>query len=84
MKSYAVISLFAALAAAQAATHTVTVGGVQPAADATSSPKPNLVYTPESISAAVGDVVEFHFLQTNHTVTQSSFANPCVKAVGGM
>ncbi|RPB03998.1 PEBP-like protein [Choiromyces venosus 120613-1] len=47
--------------------HTVIVGG------------PNLLkYTPESVVANVGDVVFFDFLEKNHTVTQSTFDNPCV------
>lgn len=29
-------------------------------------------------------MVQFVFLAKNHTVTQSSFANPCVKMEGGM
>ncbi|KAF2809543.1 uncharacterized protein BDZ99DRAFT_30597 [Mytilinidion resinicola] len=71
-------------AAAGAVTHTVTVGGVKPAADPSGTPTPILGYSPEAISAAVGDVVEFVFMQKNHTVTQSTFANPCVKMAGGI
>ncbi|KKA26938.1 hypothetical protein TD95_001064 [Thielaviopsis punctulata] len=55
------------------ATHTVTVGGPQ-----------GLSYFPESIQAAVGDVVQFEFLSQNHTVTQSTFDNPCHPLAGGM
>lgn len=91
MKFFAALPLVAGLAAAQssisapagAMTHTVTVGGVKPAADPTGTPTPNLAYQPESITANVGDTVLFVFLQANHTVTQSSFANPCVKISGG-
>jgi len=36
-----------------------------------------LLYNPEAIFAAPGDVVHFKFLQKNHTATQSSFAAPC-------
>jgi len=36
-----------------------------------------LLYDPEAIFAAPGDVVHFQFLQKNHTATQSSFASPC-------
>ncbi|KAJ7278922.1 Cupredoxin [Mycena rebaudengoi] len=36
-----------------------------------------LTYTPSSISAAVGDTVTFEFHPKNHTVTQSSFEQPC-------
>jgi len=54
-----------------AATIDVTVGGT------------TLTYSPESISAQPGDQVVFHFEQKNHTVTQSSFANPCGPMAGG-
>ncbi|KAF8475020.1 hypothetical protein BDZ91DRAFT_650310 [Kalaharituber pfeilii] len=47
-------------------THTVTVGG-----DA------GLVYTPEHVIAAVGDIVHFVFQKQNHSVTQSTFDLPC-------
>jgi hypothetical protein len=35
-------------------------------------------------AAQVGDQVVFHFLAKNHTVTQSSFADPCGKKDGGI
>lgn len=57
---------------AAAATHTVTVGG-----------SPGLVYSPDTIEAAVGDMVLFTFMSQNHTVTQSAFTSPCVKLAGG-
>jgi len=59
--------------AANPMTHTVVVGG-----DA------GLIYTPEYISAAVGDIVEFHFMKQNHSVTQSTFAKPCVRKPDGI
>ena len=31
-----------------------------------------------------GDVVEFQFMQKNHTATQSTFAEPCKAMAGGM
>ncbi|KAH8753802.1 extracellular serine-rich protein [Diaporthe sp. PMI_573] len=37
-----------------------------------------LVFDPENVVAEIGDVVEWHFLPKNHSVAQSSFANPCV------
>jgi plastocyanin len=40
-----------------------------------------LTYTPSNISAALGDTVTFEFHPKNHTVTQSSFLQPC-KALG--
>ncbi|PUU83616.1 phosphatidylethanolamine-binding protein [Tuber borchii] len=55
-------------ALASAKTHTVIVGG----------PNSLLKYTPENVVANVGDVVYFDFREKNHTVTQSSFDNPCV------
>ncbi|KZT73990.1 hypothetical protein DAEQUDRAFT_702111 [Daedalea quercina L-15889] len=36
-----------------------------------------LAYQPSNITAAVGDIVTFLFIQGNHTVTQSSFSYPC-------
>lgn len=34
-------------------------------------------YWPESIQAEAGDMVQFQFLDGNHTATQSSFDAPC-------
>lgn len=67
--------------AAAGSVHTVTVGGAVPQAGST--PLPKLQYTPESINAAVGDTVQFVFMQENHTATQSAFDAPCVKLDGG-
>lgn len=44
----------------------VLVGGVN-----------GLVYSPSYINASPGDTVSFIFGSENHTVTQSSFTNPC-------
>ena len=49
-------------------THTVVVGG-----------NSTLSFNPPEVSAAVGDVVVYQFVSKNHTVTQSSFAAPCLK-----
>ncbi|KAJ8523095.1 hypothetical protein ONZ45_g360 [Pleurotus djamor] len=38
-----------------------------------------LVFNPPNITAAVGDTVAFQFIAKNHSVTQSTFAQPCVK-----
>jgi plastocyanin len=59
----------------------VTVGGLKAVSTGMA---PSLAYSPEAITAAVGDVVEFVFMQKNHTVTQSTFAAPCNKMDGGM
>ncbi|KAI0068418.1 hypothetical protein BV25DRAFT_1793298 [Artomyces pyxidatus] len=53
--------------------HDVTVGG----------PNGETVYNPTSIVAQPGDQVMFHFNPKNHTVTQSTFAQPCTKAENG-
>jgi hypothetical protein len=53
-------------------TQYVTVGG-----------SAGLVYTPEYVYANVGDVVIFDFGTKNHTLTQSSFAEPCQELSGG-
>lgn len=42
-----------------------------------------LVFSPNNITAAVGDVVQFTFNPKNHSVTQSSFAQPCTPLYGG-
>ncbi|KAI1418126.1 Cupredoxin [Hypoxylon sp. FL1857] len=60
-------------AAGAVATHTVTVGGAA-----------GLVFTPDQISANVGDMVIFTFMSMNHTATQSTFAEPCKIMEGGM
>ncbi|KAF2707025.1 hypothetical protein K504DRAFT_48904 [Pleomassaria siparia CBS 279.74] len=72
----------AAPAAPGATVHMVTVGGVKAANDG--SMVPVLGYFPEAITANVGDVVQFNFMQKNHTATQSTFAEPCVKMEGGL
>ncbi|KAF2998144.1 hypothetical protein E8E13_001733 [Curvularia kusanoi] len=62
------------------ATHTVVVGGLTPVATGMA---PVLGFRPESITANMGDVVEFQFMQKNHTATQSTFAEPCKAMAGG-
>ena len=49
-----------------AATHTVIVGGNNA-----------LTYEPSNVAAAAGDTILFRFESKNHTVTRSTFANPC-------
>ncbi|KAF8664847.1 hypothetical protein AX16_000688 [Volvariella volvacea WC 439] len=56
--------------AAEPAEHRIVVGA-----------KGDLVFSPESITASIGDIVVFEFRPKNHTVTQSSFSNPCVRLV---
>jgi len=54
--------------AAPATTHTITVG----------NKNGSLTYNPPNISADIGDMVRFLFMPKNHSVTQSSFGQPCV------
>ncbi|KAG1736793.1 hypothetical protein EDB19DRAFT_1021775 [Suillus lakei] len=56
---------------AQAAQFNVTVGGGP------------LRYDPQSVNANPGDTIVFTFKQANHTVSQSTLAQPCVKAANG-
>jgi len=51
----------------------VQVGGVN-----------GLNYNPQTVTAAVGDTVEFIFMAKNHTATQSTFAAPCEPMSGGI
>ena len=53
--------------APQPVTHEVTVGA-----------NGMLAFSPSSITALVGDSIEFTFYPKNHSVTQSTFSNPCV------
>lgn len=64
-------ALLAAPLLARAETHMVDVGAS------------GLTFTPEALSAAVGDTVLFTFKAKNHTATQSSFASPCGPMAGG-
>ncbi|THH20844.1 hypothetical protein EW146_g606 [Bondarzewia mesenterica] len=51
----------------------VTVGG----------PNGETVYNPTTVNAKPGDQIVFHFNPKNHTVTQSTFAQPCSRMGGG-
>jgi len=51
----------------------VTVGG-----------SAGLVYSPSSVTANVGDIIQFNFQSMNHTATQSGFDTPCVAMDGGV
>jgi plastocyanin len=56
---------------ARAAQFNVTVGGGP------------LKYDPQFVNANPGDTIIFTFKQSNHTATQSTLAQPCVKASNG-
>nr|VWP00660.1 Non-specific serine/threonine protein kinase (EC [Ganoderma boninense] len=65
--SAAAAALLSVGAAVAQTTHVVSVGGGG-----------NLSYTPNSLSnVANGDIIQFQFLEKNHTVTQSTFGAPC-------
>lgn len=57
----------ALLAASGTNVHVVRVG----------STNGSLTFSPNSVTAAVGDMVQFQFAPANHTVTQSTFDQPC-------
>jgi plastocyanin len=47
-------------------------------------PNGKFEFQPPAIGAQVGDQVVFHFNPKNHSVTQSSFGNPCGPMQGGL
>lgn len=66
------LAALASVLPALGANITVVVGA---GADGTAA----LVFNPQVITAAVGDLINFEFHGGNHTVTQSSFAAPCTQ-----
>ncbi|KAJ4336299.1 hypothetical protein N0V95_008646 [Ascochyta clinopodiicola] len=69
-------TLFAATAlagSALAADHKVAVG----------TKTGDLVFKPDSITAAEGDTVTFHFWPKNHSVAQATFNSPCAPMNNG-
>jgi len=65
MRSNTPIIALALAAAASATTIPITVG------------KGGLVFSPSSVTAAVGDILEFEFYPGDHSVAQGTFAAPC-------
>lgn len=49
-----------------ATTHTISVGGA------------GFKFTPENLTAEVGDVVEFRFYPTGHSVVRAELGYPCI------
>ncbi|KAG7440890.1 Cupredoxin [Guyanagaster necrorhizus] len=66
MRFFVVIAAIASIASA--ANITVKVGE-----------NDGLTYDPTNVTAAAGDIIQFEFVAKNHTVTQSTFADPCQK-----
>jgi plastocyanin len=42
-----------------------------------------LAFSPDTVTAAVGDILEFHFVGSIHTAVQGDFSSPCVQSSGG-
>ncbi|KAH7122936.1 plastocyanin-like domain-containing protein [Dactylonectria macrodidyma] len=42
-----------------------------------------LRFDPDNVVAEVGDIVEWHFLKVNHSIAESSFAEPCKPVADG-
>ena len=70
MRTSATIAVLAA-AAASAATIRVDVG------------KSGLTFSPSTITAAKGDILDFHFFPINHSVVAGDFNSPCRPATTG-
>jgi plastocyanin len=69
-----------ALASVALATLATTVAGVAHQVDVR---KGGLTFTPNQLTAAVGDAIQFNFNPKNRLVTQSTFAAPCMYMPNG-
>src|SRR5450432_1369563 len=65
MYSPSIALLAAMIASAVAKTIQIDVG------------KTDLVFSPDTTTAVVGDVLEFHFYSSSHTAVQGDFSTPC-------
>lgn len=70
MKFTSALVLFAAAALPSASAKNITVSVGQG----------GTTFTPDTVAAAVGDIILFQFVAGNHTVTQAPFAKPCTQA----
>ncbi|KAI0317488.1 hypothetical protein OF83DRAFT_138610 [Amylostereum chailletii] len=73
LKAVALAAVAALVPVASADTHAITVGI-----------NGTLTFTPNQVAAAVGDIVQFTFVQKNHSATQTSFDTPCTPLPGGI
>ncbi len=64
--------LFALAPAVSAATIKIDVG------------KGGLTFTPDSVTAAKGDTLEFHFVGGTHDAVVGDFDKPCTPSAGGI
>ncbi|KUI55325.1 hypothetical protein VP1G_02676 [Cytospora mali] len=71
-----IVSAVPTYTTAQSASRTVTLTGVTHSVVAGRGGA--LIFDPDNVVAEIGDIVEWHFLPKNHSVAQSSFAQPCV------
>jgi len=78
LAAFAALLSLVAIPVARSADIAVTVGGKVGDTDTI-----EVAYTPEFVTANVGDTIVFTFKQLNHTVTQSSFDDPCSPLAGG-
>jgi len=46
--------------------------------------KTGLTFTPSTVNADVGAIINFHFYPSNHSISESSFASPCDALEGGI
>ncbi|KAK4451282.1 hypothetical protein QBC34DRAFT_295981 [Podospora aff. communis PSN243] len=65
------LSLLALAATATAASVRIDVG------------KSGLTFTPDSVTAAIGDTLEFYFVGGTHDAVTGSYAAPCTPAASG-
>lgn len=65
-------SLLVALAATAAAKTVVITAG-----------SGGFVFSPDSATADVGDILEFHFVGSIHTAVQGDFGSPCAQSSTG-
>jgi plastocyanin len=65
------------LTVANPAAHIRTTGVTHRITAGSTTANKGLHFEPENVVAAIGDVIEFHFLPKNHSVVQSSFDKPC-------
>jgi len=70
---FAAAAVFARVALGQESGENVKVHVVQ-VSDATGA----LKFWPEVLEAKTGELIQFHFYPKNHSVAQSSFADPCM------
>jgi plastocyanin len=65
--------LFTVIAASQATAATIKINAAQN----------GLTFTPNTVTAQVGDVLEYHFFGGAHSVVQGDFTNPCKPVSSG-